>query len=61
MFFQHLGSKSEFFSEGIFLHRGFSLSQSEHPLFLHFPGLFFKTFFDKVESFLDIIHTTIKT
>ena len=44
-------SKSKFFSEGMFLYRGFSLLQSEHPLFLHFPGLFFKMFFVKVEAF----------
>ena len=40
-----------FFSEGIFLYRGFSLLQSENQLFLHFPGLFFKIFFVKVEAF----------
>ena len=43
--------KSKFFSEGMFLYRGFSLLQSEHPLFLHFPRLFFKTCFAKVEAF----------
>ena len=52
--------KSKSFSEGMFLYRGFSLLQSEHSLFLHFPGLFFKIFFVKVEAFFDIIHTTIK-
>ena len=44
-------SKSKFFSEGIFLYRGFSLLQSEHLLFLHFAGLFFKILFVKVEAF----------
>ena len=43
--------KSKFSSERMFLYRGFSLLQSEHPLFLHFPGLFFKIFFVKVEAF----------
>ena len=43
--------KSKFFSEGMFSYRGFSLLQSEHPLFLHFPGLFFKILFVKVEAF----------
>ena len=43
--------KCEFFSVGMFLCRGFSLLQSEHPLFLHFPVIFFKIFFVKVEAF----------
>ena len=50
--------KSKFFSEGMFLYRGFSLLQSEHPLlqsehplFLRVSGLFFKTLFVKVEAF----------
>ena len=34
---QHQSFKSKFFSERMFLYRGFSLLQSEHPLFLHFP------------------------
>ena len=34
----------------MFLYRGFSLLQSEHPLFLHFPRLFFKIFCVKVEA-----------
>ena len=43
--------KSKFLSEGMFLYRGFSPSQSEYPLFLHFPGLLFKIFSVKVEAF----------
>ena len=43
--------KSKYFSEGMILYRGFSLLKSEHPLFLHFPGLFFKMFSIKVEAF----------
>ena len=43
-------SKGKFFSEGMFLYRGFSLLQSEHPLLLHFTGLTFETFFVKVEA-----------
>ena len=40
-----------FFSDGILLYRGFSLLQSNHPLFLPFSGLFFKIYFIKVEAF----------
>ena len=36
--------KGKSFSDGMFLYRGFSLLQIEHPLFLQFPGLFFKIF-----------------
>ena len=43
--------KSNFFSKGMFLYRGFSLLKSEHPLFLHFPRSFFKAFFVEVEAF----------
>ena len=44
-------NKSKFFQMGFFLDRGFSLLQSEHPLFLYFPGHFFKIFFVKFEAF----------
>ena len=43
----------------MFSYRGFSLLQSEHPLFLYFPGLFSKYFLLKLRV-LDMIHTTIK-
>ena len=36
--------KAIFFSERMFSCGGFSLLRSEYPLFLHFPGLFFKIF-----------------
>ena len=39
------------FSEGMSLHRGFSLLQSEHLLFLNFPGLFSKYFLLKFKLF----------
>ena len=43
--------ESKFFSEGMFSYRGYSLLQSEHPHFLHFPGQFFKIFLVKIEAF----------
>ena len=43
--------KANFFSEGMFLYRGFSLLQSEQSTFLHFTGLFLKIFFVFVEAF----------
>ena len=44
-------SKSKFFSEGIFLYRGFSLLQSEHPLFFIFLDYFSKEFLLKLRLF----------
>ena len=43
--------KSNFFSEGIFLYRGFSLLQSEHPLFCIFLDWFSKYFLLKLKLF----------
>ena len=56
---KHKISISKFLSEGMFFYKGFSLFKSKHPLFLHFPGLFFKILFLKLKLF-GMNHTTIK-
>ena len=43
--------KVNIFSEGMCSYRDFSLLQSDKPLFLYFPGHFFKIIFVKVEAF----------